>query len=277
MIFYIHQFDIGKPNKLKSFIFKRFIRVYPLYWSILGIKILVSLFSNDKDSISQRSADEVIKAFFLLPQDRSILESSFIGVSWTLSYEVFFYCIFGLLIWKNTKISQSVICVWLIGVILNLLNLLPIGENFLLTFIFNEHNLEFALGCLAAYTIYKYQFKFATSLIYASIFMLVLSIINTKYGEFDVSGIPSLLAYGIPFMLLIIGSVYLEVLKTINIPQVLIYIGNASYSIYLTHGFFLSTISGIFTKLTDKLNNLSLIQNSSIYYNAIAFIIVAIA
>ncbi|MEH2064712.1 MAG: acyltransferase [Nostoc sp.] len=276
IIFYIHQSDIGKPNKLKSFIFKRFIRVYPLYWSILGIKILVSLFSHGEDSIYQRSAGEIFKAVFLLPQDRSILESAFLGVSWTLSYEVFFYCIFGLLIVKNTKISQSIIVAWIIGVTLNLLHLLPIGENFLLNFIFNDHNLEFVLGCLAAYTISKYQFKFAASLIYASIFMLIVSVINTKYGEFNVSGISSLIAYGIPFTILIIGSVYLEVSKTINIPSILVFIGNASYSIYLTHGFFLSSISKIFTKITDKFNMLSLIQNHTIYYNVIAFLIVLI-
>ncbi|MEH2280666.1 MAG: acyltransferase [Nostoc sp.] len=276
IIFYIHQSDIGKPNKLKSFIFKRFIRVYPLYWSILSIKILVSLFNTNKDSIYQRSPDEIIKAILLLPQDHSILESNFIGVSWTLSYEVFFYCIFALLILKNTKISQSIIVAWIIGIILNLLNLLPIGESFLLGFIFNERNLEFVLGCLAAYTISKYQFKFATSLIYASIFLLVISVINTRYKEFDVSGIPSLVAYGIPFTLLIIGSVYLELSKTVNIPQILIYIGNASYSIYLTHGFFLSNIVKIFTKLTDKLN-IYLIPNANIYYNISAFIIVILA
>ncbi|MEH2012473.1 acyltransferase family protein [Nostoc sp.] len=275
IIFYIHQSDIGKPNKFNSFFFKRFIRVYPLYWSILAIKILVSLFN--KNSIYQRSADEIIKAIFLLPQDRYILESSFIGVSWTLSYEVFFYCLFGLLILKNTKISQSIIFAWIIGIILNFFDLLPIGENFLPRFIFDEHNLEFVLGCLAAYTISKYEFKFAASLIYASIFMLVLSVINTKYGEFNVSGTSSLVAYGIPFMILIIGSVYLEVSKTINIPPILIYIGNASYSIYLTHGFFLSNISKIFTKLTEKLNILYLIQNPSIYYNVGAFLIVVIA
>ncbi|MEH2450438.1 acyltransferase family protein [Nostoc sp.] len=277
IIFYIHQSDIGKPNKFNSFFFKRFIRVYPLYWSILAIKILVSVFNTNKNSIDQRSADEIIKAIFLLPQDRSILEITFIGVSWTLSYEVFFYCIFGLLILKNTKISHSIIFAWIIGIILNFFDLLPIGENFLLRFIFDEHNLEFVLGCLAAYTISKYEFKFATSLIYASIFMLVLSVINTKYGEFNVSGTSSLVAYGIPFMILIIGSVYLEVSKTINIPPILIYIGNASYSIYLTHGFFLSNISNIFTKLTEKLNILYLIQNPSIYYNVGAFLIVVIA
>ncbi|MEH1966509.1 acyltransferase family protein [Nostoc sp.] len=277
IIFYIHQSDIGKANKFKSFIFKRFIRVYPLYWSILSIKILASLFNTNKDNIYQRSADEIIKAVLLLPQNHSILESSFIGVSWTLSYEVFFYCIFALLILKNTRISQSIIFAWIIGIFLNLLNLLPIDESFLLRFIFNERNLEFVLGCLAAYTISKYQFKFATSLIYTSLFLLVVSVINTKYKEFDVSGIPPSLAYGIPFTLLIIGSVYLELSKTVNIPQILIYIGNASYSIYLTHGFFLGNISKVFTKFTDKVNILYLFPNPNIYYNVNAFLIVILA
>ncbi|MDZ8225465.1 acyltransferase [Nostoc sp. ChiVER01] len=274
IIFYIHQSDIGKPDKFTPFVFKRFIRVYPLYWSILGIKILASLFNTGKDSIYQRSAAEIIEAFLLIPQDRSILESSFIGVSWTLCYEVFFYCIFGFLILKNTKIYRAIIFAWIIGITLNLFNVLPIGKSYLLNFIFSPHNLEFVLGCLAAYTIYKYQFKFGTSLIYASIFLLMISVINTKYGEFNVSGISSLVAYGIPFTLLIIGSVHLEVTKAINVSPILIYLGNASYSIYLTHGFFLSNISKIFNKLIDKFNILHLSQNYSIYYNAIAFIII---
>lgn len=278
IIFYIHQSDIGKPNKFKSFAFKRFIRVYPLYWSILTIKIIVSLFNTDTtNSIYQRSAGEIIKAVLLLPQDRSILDATFIGVSWTLSYEVFFYSIFGLLILINTKICQPIIFGWIIGIILKLFNLLPIGDNFLLNFIFDEHNLEFLLGCLAAYTISKYRFKFGTSLIYASIFMLMISIINTKYKEYNVSGIPTLIAYGIPFMLLIIGSVYLELSKTINIPPVLIYIGNASYSIYLAHGFLLNITAKVFTKIIEKLNILHLIESQIVYCNAIASIIVVIA
>ncbi|WP_138497557.1 acyltransferase family protein [Nostoc sp. PA-18-2419] len=255
IIFYIHQYDIGKPNKLKSFIVKRFIRIYPLYWIILASKILVSIFTISKNAIYQPGADEIIKAFLLLPQDRSILENNFIGVSWTLSYEIFFYCLFALLILFNTKIFQPIIFIWIVGIIISFLNGLP-GENLILMFIFDEHNLEFVLGCLAAYIISKFRFKFKKLLIYTSIFILILSVINTKYGEYDVSGISSLIAYGIPFTFLIIGSVYLEMSSKINIPLILIYIGNASYSIYLTHGFFLNNISKFTSKLT-KYNVLS--------------------
>jgi len=273
IIFYIHQHDIGKPSKLKSFITKRFIRIYPLYWIVFISKILASTFTNYKDTIFQTGAGEVIKAFLLLPQDRAILNANFIGVSWTLSYEIFFYCLVAALILFNTKICRSIIIAWIAGVILNLFNFLPIDNNFILTFIFDEHNLEFVLGCLAAYTISKSKFKFKNSLIYASIFMLVLSIINTKYREFDVSGIPSLISYGIPFTLLILGSVYLEMSNKINIPLILIYLGDASYSIYLTHGFFLSNIS----KILDALARKSEVLYTIINFNIIAFITVVIA
>lgn len=42
IMFYIHQKDIGHQNKLGIFLFKRFTRVYPLYWIILTSKILSS-------------------------------------------------------------------------------------------------------------------------------------------------------------------------------------------------------------------------------------------
>jgi len=273
IIFYIHQYDIGKPNKLKSFIIKRFIRIYPLYWIVLATKLLASTFANYKDTILQTSAGEVFKAFLLLPQDNDILNTKFIGVSWTLTYEIFFYCLFAGLILFNTKIYKAIIVAWITGVILNLFNLLPISNNFLLMFIFDEHNLEFVLGCLAAYTISQSKFKFKNSLIYTSLFLLVLSIINTRDGEFNVSGIPTLIGYGLPFTLLIIGSVYLEMSSKIDVPLILIYLGDASYSIYLTHGFFLSNIS----KILDALARKSAVLYTIINFNIIAFVTVVIA
>lgn len=65
------------------------------------------------------------------------------------------------------------------------------------------------LACLAACTVYKYQLKCIKLLIYLSRILFKISVINTKYREFDVSGISPLVAYRISFTLLIIESVYL--------------------------------------------------------------------
>ena len=95
IIFYVHQADIGQPQQFKSFIKKRFFRIYPLYWIILLSKVFISLLGDQNSEIQHSSFLQFLQAFLLIPQDRSNLEI-FIGVSWTLTYEIFFYCIFSL-------------------------------------------------------------------------------------------------------------------------------------------------------------------------------------
>ncbi len=54
----------------------------------------------------------------------------------------------------------------------------------------------------------------------------------------------------IPSMFLVIGSVSLEMKNSIKVPDVLLYVGKALYSIYLMHGFVINNL----TKLLVKLN-----------------------
>jgi len=90
IIFYIHQLDIGKPTEVKSFILKRIIRIYPLYWMVLSIKIIASLSGGYKGEDYHITPLQIFKAILLFPQDKTILTQNFIGVSWTLSDEIFF-------------------------------------------------------------------------------------------------------------------------------------------------------------------------------------------
>ena len=277
IIFYIHQSDLGHPRQFRSFITKRFLRIYPLYWIILFSKVFVSLLGDRNGIIAQTSLFQFFQAVLLVPQEKANLEN-FIGVSWTLTYEVFFYFIFGLLILLKPKICRPIIITWIVGIILNLFNLLPVQGFLLLEFIFNPRNLEFIFGCLAAYIGSKYQHKYGVISIYTALGLLVLSILNTKYHEFDVSGISPVIAYGIPFALLIIGSVQVEKNTSLKVPPILVYLGNASYSIYLTHGFFINNITRIYIKIAEKFNNslLSLPPNS-ISYILVTGIIVSLS
>lgn len=266
IIFYIHQSDLGHPRQFRSFITKRFLRIYPLYWIILFSKVFVSLLGDRNGVIAQTNMLQFVQAILLVPQNKADLEN-FIGVSWTLTYEVFFYFIFGLLILLKPKFCRPIIIIWMVGIVLNLFHLLPVQGILLLEFIFNERNLEFVFGCLAAYIGSKYDHKHGRIWIYTGLGMLVLSILNTKYQEFDVSGISPVIAYGIPFALLIIGSVQVEKNTSLKVPTLLVDLGNASYSIYLTHGFFMNNITRIYIKIAEKFDPslLSLPPNSVLY------------
>jgi exopolysaccharide production protein ExoZ len=277
IIFYIHQADLGRPSQFRSFITKRCLRIYPLYWLVLFAKILLSFFGDSNSAIFQTSLVRFIQIFLLVPQPGTNL-TNFIGVSWTLTYEIFFYILFGLLILLKPNISKLVAGIWIFGLLANALHLLPTERIFLLSFVFNMRNLEFIFGCLAAYIVSKFSAFNGKFLIGIALSMLTVAIFNTKYNETAISADVATLIYGIPFALLIIGSVTIEKSTPLKIPPLLIYLGNASYSIYLTHGFILNNITRLYLKIAQKYqSNLLSLHSDNILYIAISLLIVMLS
>ena len=271
LIFYLHQKDIGNKDKVVSFFRKRITRIYPIYWVVLTVKLSASWILSYNSDVSQRSSLEIIKAFLLFPQDRTILSSSFLGVSWTLSFEVFFYIIFGILMAISTRWSFLIIAAWILGTLANFTGLIDLSQSdVLLQFVFNEYNLEFVLGCLAAFLVCKYKSSSnqGMALLCVGIFLYTLSAINMNYKIVEISRI---IGYGIPSLLMVIGSTYLETYKNIRVPNILTYIGDASYSIYLMHGFAINNITKLILKVSpESTQNIFLINFTGIFIALIA-------
>ncbi|MUG99983.1 acyltransferase family protein [Scytonema sp. UIC 10036] len=265
IIFHIHSKDIGKPTKLKDFFWKRFVRVYPLYWLILTLKILTSIgeLSSDKNP---QSFLEIGKAYLLFPQETEIIEK-FIGVSWTLSYEIFFYIMFGLLIYFKPKFSVSIIVPWLSIVFFNFVGIIKIPQDiFLLDFLFNRIHIEFLFGVLCSYLVSKYKITYGSTLLYVGIFLFTLSAISYNYKIITLSS--RVISFGIPALLIILGSVALEMRKAIAPPHVLILLGDASYSTYLIHSFVINNL----TKAAIKLGIVDFLTQNSFIFSLFAII-----
>ncbi len=277
IIFYIHEKDIANPRKVKSFFIKRFIRVYPLYWLVLGLKIGTSLLVGYDPDIKARSLLEIFQAIVLFPQDRAILSSSFLGVSWTLSFEVFFYVIFGLAILFPKRVMIPLIGVWLIGSFSSLVGLSPLPpDSMLQTFWFSPLNVEFALGCWAAYLVRHHQFSRGQRIFSVGLFLLSIAIALEIYTS--THGLPRIpispvIAYGIPCWVLIIGAVTLESERTVRVSPILSAIGNASYSIYLVHGFFINNLSKVLRVNSTVLQTPWLLNMSGIVISTIALVL----
>jgi exopolysaccharide production protein ExoZ len=259
IILYIHQSDIGNRSKLKSFVIKRVTRIYPIYWVVLTLKLSASLFFAYDPDTGKRNILEIFKAFILFPQRQEIISSSFLGVSWTLSFEVLFYIIFALLIGLKPKLCFPIISAWLLLTFAHFIGVFDLPkDSFMLNFLLNEHNLEFFLGCLAAYVVSKHKIPQEMTLICLGAFLYTLGAINYYYKVVDIS---SVISFGIPSMLLVVGSTSLEMRKDVHVNKILIYIGNASYSIYLIHGFVINNITKFLLKVAPDITQNLLILN----------------
>ena len=232
IIFYAHHLDINQPNKLNSFIIKRLIRVYPLYWlitlALLPIYFLVPAFGEGYE----RNLDVILKSLLLYPQEHYPI----LIVGWTLSHEIFFYLMFALAIGLNSRITKPIFLGWLTTTCIlfyfSLSDQLAIQPPLLVNFIFNPHNLEFVLGCLAAYLVCQTQIRFSRLWLMTGTSLFLWAAL---WDNYQIANIPDVIAYGVPSMLIVLGAASVDEQHPIAVHPWLSYLGDASYSIYLVH------------------------------------------
>ncbi len=139
----VHWNDIGYPDRLGRYARRRFLRIFPLFWTVLVPLIVIYQIRPSFGIPSQHALSNVILSFFLLPNpDMPVL-----GVAWTLTYEVFFYLMFGLGIAFGRNWIK-VLVAW--GVAIITANLACPDMGFPFSFFLNVRNLEFLTGVACA-------------------------------------------------------------------------------------------------------------------------------
>jgi exopolysaccharide production protein ExoZ len=244
---YVHRSAIGKKDQLKSFLVKRAVRIYPIYWIVTLIVLVFFLvvpgFGNNQDL----GFGKIITSLLLLPNN----DLPILNVGWTLIYELYFYFLFCIAIWFKPKHSVPILSTWLFVTILHFWEIVKFPDSFLLlNLVFGNMNLEFVLGCLAAYIVIKYNNKLGkyrwilfgiANLGYVILGMLV------AWRDIDLDRINTC---GVLAALLIIAATSIDLKDSPKIPYLLIFLGDASYSIFLTHGPLISAS----TKIVQKAN-----------------------
>ncbi|MFN2532164.1 MAG: acyltransferase family protein [Pyrinomonadaceae bacterium] len=231
IIFWVHRRDVGHPEVLKPYFRKRFIRIYPLYWFVFVVllPIYFGVPRNFRDCLI------LLKSFLLLPQASNPL----VTVAWSLSSELFFYGLFGLAIylpWKRTRpLFLLLLLVTTVFYSAKLLNHGTFHMSPHTGFVFSSYNLEFAMGCLAAYLARRLRPNGCRWLAVIGLMCFLICGLNENllYAHFRQQH--AILAYGLPSMLLVWGAVQWEQSAGKMIPPFLLLLGDASYSIYLTH------------------------------------------
>ncbi len=215
-------------NYFWTFIKKRFIRVAPLYWlfTLIMILLLITFPNNYYSKVDLKS---IVYSFLFIPFIPTNFQSSpILPVGWTLNYEIFFYIIvaFGLFL----KRRLFIISCGLSFIILISVPLLMRPTSTALIFLTNYFIIEFYIGFIICDFFMKYKLNKNVVTI-LSIFTFILVILVCK--NTSTSNIK--FVYCVMSALLVICFSFYEKLHDIHNLNALKFIGDCSYSIYLSH------------------------------------------
>lgn len=245
IIFYAHHDVFGDRSQLRSYAFKRFIRIFPIYWIVTLTKLAVLLAVPAVAKSYERDPAVIVKSLLLIPQ----INLPIIGAAWTLSYELLFYFLFAVALWAGGKWAVRFMLAWCIAILGFFI--LKAGSfittySYLVDFFLNERNLEFLLGCAAAYLMLNQKIRLPAIWVLAGIAGWVLSgwFVNNN------GAVPAYtLLFGIPSFLLIAGMSAIESVRKVKWPNLFVFLGDASYSIYLTHAVFVNIFSMVMQRM----------------------------
>lgn len=246
IIFYVNSMDVGKPAQIRPYLKRRFVRVYPIYWIVTSAKVLLLLVFPAFAKAYEMNSAVILKSYLLIPQANLPI----IGAAWTLSYEIMFYLLFGIAILAGRRWSLGIFGVWTALIVAFALSkaagLALFPEGVFTDFLFNERNLEFILGCLSAYWVLNRQNRYPAATAIVGILLFALSAIYVIQGGTVTS---YTLFFGVASFLIVTGSAAVEMRGTLPLPKALVFLGDASYSVYLTHALFINAFTLGFDRL----------------------------
>ncbi|MFC4255985.1 acyltransferase family protein [Altererythrobacter xixiisoli] len=230
------------------FAFKRIVRIVPIYWAITLIKVAVLLVTPAVVLHSELDWGYILKSFFFIPEynvDGEI--RPLLGVGWTLNFEMFFYLLFALALACRVRPIRFIAPVLIVMSALSLIKTpdWPVVAYFLCDPIV----IDFLAGMLIAHWVQRGWTGPSQAAAWAAagvglIYLFVPGVPRAEYGTMFASLITTLAAGSV-----IIGAVGIEKSIGRRIPQWMVYMGAASYSLYLVHPMVSPAAPALFAKI----------------------------
>ncbi|MFC4256558.1 acyltransferase family protein [Altererythrobacter xixiisoli] len=224
-----HCRDIDQPDRLPRYLYRRWARLYPIYWVYLaGVIGLMLLGVGDQGRMALGNLASSLLLIKFVP------EAPPLSVAWSLFHEVMFYAFFALLI-VNRRLGIAAFVLWYAavaaGYVLGWSTTFEQHQGFVGVFT-SLFNLNFVLGMGAWYLLQKRTGLPGWGYLLTSLPLFVLGIweISAVQGQDEWR-----LAFALGSALLLLGVVALEREGRIAVPDALMKMGDASYSIYLLH------------------------------------------
>lgn len=228
------------PKSAFSFFKNRFKRIVPTYWTLTVFITILYYFSATKFNLYQSLTSLMFVSQLLGQSHPTILQG------WTLEYEMFFYLVFAFAIFikpQNTPFVTTLIL------------LVPVLFGYIDPIV-----IEFILGMLIAYLYLRGRFQKHMMPVFAVglIGLLASMLVQTELHR--------VMQYGFPATFLVLGCCYLPQIKN----RFVLYLGEASYSIYLIQAFTMPAFFMVIKRLNIPHANPDLIILLSLFLTIFA-------
>jgi exopolysaccharide production protein ExoZ len=235
---------VDRAGAWRIFLWHRVVRIVPLYWLLTTVKIFAVVILGDVVLRTTLDFNFVAGSYLLLPvTDSAGHFRPVLPVGWTLTYEFLFYLLFA----AALAIRVDVLRIVIPGLGLVAVAALARTETWpAWTILFDTIVVEFVFGvALAKWTLRGFRLPPAMAGIFVLAgFGLILTLPMVSENT-------RVLSWGIPAFAIVAGAVSLEPLVAPLLPRWLLTLGDASYSIYLSHGFVLPVLGLAFSEIVS--------------------------
>jgi exopolysaccharide production protein ExoZ len=249
IMFYVSRRISPGVDAALSFLWKRAIRIVPLYWTFSALMVLTLLVLPSDGEPSDLTPWRVLSSFLFLPSAREVDGGlrPILAQGWTLNYEVFFYFCFAGCVLFSRKYAMAVISLMLVTAVA-VCNILPTST--LTRFYGNTVVIEFLYGGLLYY-VYMSGFRIGVVTcilgVAAAMVLLYLSPLMPIQTRF--------IYWGLPALILSMSIMLCEGrAKTFFSLPVFQRLGDASYALYLCHPFVYHAILLVLKRMPSEIS-----------------------
>jgi exopolysaccharide production protein ExoZ len=236
---------------------KRLVRIVPLYYFFTIMTVLVAVLLPRLLQSTEAHPDQVVRSLLFLPFEKTpgrIYPIYYLG--WTLNFEMFFYAIFGALLLFAYRARTLALLVVLAALALGgrwIDN--ATSQGVALFFYTRPIVLDFALGVIIAHALSPGERNVRPAISWCLLGLgavwMIFGGFVFRFGESGVAPpMDTLLRFGVPASLIVAGAVCLEQAGVRIGTRFARMTGDASYSIYLSHYFFVGLVVAIAARLS---------------------------
>jgi exopolysaccharide production protein ExoZ len=241
---------VGREGAGFEFLRHRALRIFPVYWEFTLLVLAVFFVKPEWINNSAHIAPDIVGSFLLIAPESRLLNA----VGWTLTFEVYFYLVFSLIFLCGRRWLPLLWLFWANGVVwcgIAASQLMP--DNYFFHVAASPLVLEFILGSIVGWWVLNNAAQPRLALP-ALILAVVYIIAVYPYAQTLPLDVSRTVLCAFPCALIVFAAANAERFFENTFWKPWLLIGNASYSLYLSHVLVVAALGRLSAKLLPGLN-----------------------